>query len=164
MTTKNANSYSSHVQGKTIYFSKNSSEDLVGFFFLLLETEEEIGERKERKDISWDKENWCLFIWESYRKLFSWSKNLPGWLILSLIHLFCHFGSTLFTIPLNIYTIKMAFVHWRWGKMRKGGGEYLFILYSINKIVPSCCDQIIKVEQASIMWKYVCCSAKSLQE
>lgn len=57
MTTKNANSYSSHVQGKTIYFSKNSSEDLEGFFFSLLEMEEEIGERKERKDISWGEES-----------------------------------------------------------------------------------------------------------
>lgn len=36
MTTKNANSYSSHVLAKTIYFSKNSSEDLAGLFLLLI--------------------------------------------------------------------------------------------------------------------------------
>lgn len=64
------------------------------------------------------------------RKLFSWSKDFPESLILSLMHLFCHFGSTLFTIPLNTYSEKMVFVHWKRDEMGRGEGR--LSLYSLS--------------------------------
>lgn len=49
-------------------------------------------------------------------------------------------------ISLNICSEKMDFVLSKRYEISRGKGEFLFILYSLFKIVSSCCDQITKYE------------------
>lgn len=78
MTTKNANSYSSHVPEKTIYFSKNSSEDFVGFFFsFLLDRGGSRREEKESEHSMGSGKVMSLHV-EEQRRSFSWTTDLLG--------------------------------------------------------------------------------------
>ena len=80
------------------YFSKNSSEDFARFVFFSFSsywTERRIEKRKKQEDILWDKESEVSSYGE-HRKLFFWSKNLPGMTDL-LPSLFYHVASALLT-------------------------------------------------------------------
>ena len=84
-----------------------------------------------------------------HRKSFSWSKDLPGMTDLLPSLSILPLWECITYILLNIYSEKMGLVHSRRHEMSREEGR--ISLYSLFKIVPSCCDQITNYEQAPIV-------------